>query len=72
MGKVTLLSSDGVEFPGVDPENAIGSKTLKTMFENLGVSDDDKEEVIPVSNVSGDVLKLVLDWERRQQVWFGC
>lgn len=69
MSKVTLVSCDGVKFPGVDVEIAAGSQTLSDMLDNLGVSEDENEEAIPIPNVSGESLKIVLDWISRHHVW---
>lgn len=67
MSKVPLVSCDGVEFL-VDVETAAGSQTLKTMLESLGVGEGEKEEGIPIPNVSGASLKIVFDWTSRHKV----
>jgi len=60
MAKVILQSSDGVQME-VDIEVAKMSATIKTMMDDLGYSED-KAETVPLPNVRGDILKLVVDW----------
>lgn len=67
MAKVTLVSGDGVEFPGVEVQIAKCSQTIGDMLENLGL-DQENEERIPVPNVKGEILELILKWAHHRQV----
>lgn len=60
MRTITLQSSDHVIFK-VDVEVAKCSGTIKTMLEDLGISEDNAE-VIPLPNVSSNILKRVIDY----------
>jgi len=67
MPKVILQSSDNKSFP-VEVEIAKMSTTIKTMLEDLGVnSEEGKEEKIPLPNVRGEILKLVIQWAEQHQ-----
>lgn len=67
MPKVILQSSDNRSFP-VEVEIAKMSTTIKTMLEDLGVnSEEGKEEKIPLPNVRGEILKLVIQWAEQHQ-----
>lgn len=62
MPKVILQSSDGESYD-VDVEVAKMSSTIKTMLDDLGVSvGEGDDEVIPLPNVRGSVLKRVIEW----------
>ena len=58
MSSITLQSCDGEIFH-VDKTIVIKFKTIKTLLEDCGDEDD---EVIPLSNVSSDILKRVIQW----------
>ena len=60
MPSIKLQSSDGETFP-VDVEIAKQSVTIKTMLEDLGMDEDDKESV-PLPNVNAPILKKVIQW----------
>ena len=60
MPNLKLQSSDGEVFT-VETQIAKQSNTIKTMLEELGMSDDD-EEAIPLPNVNATILKKVLAW----------
>jgi hypothetical protein len=45
----------------VDVEVAKMSSTVKTMLEDLGLQED-RTETIPLPNVRGEILKLVVQW----------
>lgn len=59
MSSIILESKDGERF-SVDLAIAKMSNTIKTMLEDLGETKDD--EVVPLPNVSGPILKKVIDW----------
>lgn len=61
MAKVTLVSCDGVEFCGVSVDTVAGSLAIREMLDCLGINEQ-VEEKIPLLNVTGEVLKIVLDW----------
>lgn len=68
MPKVILESSDHQSFT-VDVDVAKMSTTIKTMLEDLGVSSEEgHEERIPLPNVRGEILGLVIDWSKEHQV----
>lgn len=57
---IKLQSSDGEIFE-VDVEIAKASVTIKTMLEDLGMDEED-DEVVPLPNVNGTILKKVIAW----------
>ena len=59
MSTIKLQSYDGEIFQ-VDLEIARQSLTIKTMLEDLGITDD--EETVPLPNVSADILKKIIEW----------
>ena len=61
MPSIRLQSSDGETFP-VDVEIARKSITIRTMLEDLGMEDQDDDEVVPLPNVNAAILKKVIDW----------
>ena len=60
MPAIKLQSSDGEIFP-VDVLIAKQSVTIKTMLEDLGMDEEDEEEV-PLPNVNAAILKKVIQW----------
>ena len=60
MPAIKLQSSDGEIFP-VDVLIAKQSVTIKTMLEDLGMDEEDEEEV-PLPNVNAATLKKVIQW----------
>lgn len=60
MPVIKLKSSDNDVFD-VDVEVAKASNTIKTMIEDLGLKEDEKEEV-PLPNVNSAILKKVIEW----------
>ena len=60
MPDIKLQSSDGEIFP-VDVLIAKQSVTIKTMLEDLGMDEEDEEEV-PLPNVNAAILKKVIQW----------
>ncbi|XP_021958771.1 S-phase kinase-associated protein 1-like [Folsomia candida] len=59
---INLESSDG-ERVKVDADVIKCSQTIKTLIENLGMEDsDDDREVVPLQNVSTEVLHKVIAW----------
>lgn len=61
MNTIVLKSSDDYSFE-VDVEVATKSITIKTMLDDLGVNEDDKDLPIPLPNVNGAILKKVVEW----------
>ena len=62
MPSIKLQSSDGENF-SVDVAIAKKSVTIRTMLEDLGMDlENDSEEAVPLPNVTGAVLKKVLEW----------
>ena len=66
MHQIKLQSSDGESFP-VDVEIAKKCETIKTMLEDLGITEDDDEQV-PLPNVTSPVLEKVLEWAEQHRV----
>ncbi|CAI6364842.1 unnamed protein product [Macrosiphum euphorbiae] len=60
MPMIKLQSSDGEVFQ-VDFEIAKASVTIKTMVEDLGLEEEDEENV-PLPNVNPGILKKVIQW----------
>jgi len=60
MPEVILQSSDN-ESIQCDIEVAKMSATVKTMLEDLGYQED-RAETIPLPNVRGEILRLVVQW----------
>ena len=60
MPVIKLKSSDGEVF-SVDVEVAKASVTIKTMIDDLGLKEEDSEEV-PLPNVTASILKKVIEW----------
>lgn len=60
MSTIKLISNDKKCFT-VNIEIAKTSTTIETMLEDLGMDDLDNE-LIPLPNVSGDILEKVLEW----------
>ena len=58
MSTIRLQSCDGEIFH-IDKIIAMKLKTVKTLLEDLGDGDD---EVIPLPNVSSDILKKIIQW----------
>lgn len=61
MPNIKLQSADGEVFV-VDVEIAKASVTIKTMLEDLGMGDEEDEEIIPLPNVNSTILKKVIQW----------
>ena len=62
MPSIKLQSSDGENF-SIDVSVAKQSVTIRTMLEDLGMDlENDSNEAVPLPNVSGPVLRKVLDW----------
>ena len=58
---IKLQSSDG-EIIEVDIEIAKQSVTLKTMLEDLGMSDEGDDDPVPLPNVNAAILEKVVQW----------
>lgn len=61
MSTIKLQSNDNQVFT-VDVKVAQCSMTIKTMLEDLGMSEDEADQPVPLPNVNGNILKKVLDW----------
>lgn len=66
MPNIKLQSCDG-EIVDVDIEVAKMSSTLRNMIEDLGLDDEDDEEVLPLRNLSKDTLVRVVEWATRHK-----
>lgn len=66
MPQIKLKSCDDQVYE-VDVKVAQCSITIKTMLEDLGMSEEEEEEPIPLPNVNGSVLKKVLEWAQYHQ-----
>jgi S-phase kinase-associated protein 1 len=65
LNTITLKSNDDKTFP-VDVEIAKCSDMIKTLLENLG-HDDEKDNVVPLPNVSSHILEKVLEWAKHHK-----
>ena len=61
MPTIKLQSFVGEVFP-VDVEIAKQSVIIKTMLEDLGMDEEDDEDVVPLPNVNAAILKKVIEW----------
>ena len=61
MPNIQLQSSDGETFK-VDVEIAKQSVTIKTMLEDLCMTEEETSEPVPLPNVKAATLKKVLEW----------
>lgn len=60
MAKIKLLSSDGEIFD-VEREVISASTTIKNMMDQVDATSED-DEPIPLQNVTGSILKRVIQW----------
>lgn len=65
MSAIILESSDGVQFK-IDAEIAKFSGTIASILEYCG-QNDEKDSVVPLPNVSGDVLRHILEWAKHHK-----
>ena len=61
MTQIKLVSKDGQSF-SVDTAVAKKSETIKTMLEDLGLEEGGDDEPVPLPNVSGPILEMVIRW----------
>lgn len=59
---VKLVSSDGVEFAGIDVYIAAKSQLIKQMLQNVFGEAEKTETVISLEHVKGETLAVVMDW----------
>jgi len=67
MASLILKSSDGETF-NVEAKIIFCSKTIKTMFDELGHDEGEAEEEIPLPNVKGEILTKVIEWATHHKV----
>lgn len=60
MAKIKLLSADGETFD-VEREVISASTTIKNMMDQIDATSED-DEPIPLQNVTGSILKRVIQW----------
>lgn len=60
MAKIKLSSADGETFD-VEREVISASTTIKNMLDQIDVGNED-EEPIPLQNVTGSILKRIIQW----------
>lgn len=60
MAKIKLVSSDGETFD-IDRDVIAASTTIKNMMDQIEVSSED-DEPIPIQNVTGNILRRVIQW----------
>lgn len=65
MALINLSSSDGQLFQVSRPVCRI-LKTIDTILQDLG-GEEDLVETIPVQNISGQILKLIIEWAEHHQ-----
>lgn len=61
-----LQSNDGLQLE-VEREVIFCSQMIKTMIQDLPANDDD-DDVIPLPNVCGEILKKVVEWAVHHKV----
>ena len=64
--QIKLQAGESGEVFPVDIEVAKMSDTIKTMMDDLGI-EDGKEELVPIPNVDGPVLKMVIEWAKHHK-----
>ena len=64
--QIKLQAGDSGETFTVDVEVAKTSGTIRTMMEDLGL-EDAQDQMVPLPNVDGPVLKMVIDWAKHHK-----
>ncbi|XP_065197843.1 S-phase kinase-associated protein 1-like [Sycon ciliatum] len=64
--KIKLQSNDGEVFD-VEINVAQQAVTIKTMLEDLGHTDDDDDEPVPLPNVNATIMRKVISWCTQHQ-----
>ena len=67
MPDIQLQSSDGEIF-GVDKEIAKKSIMIKTMLEDLGIDEEEDEEIVPLPNVNAATLQKVWNFHNKTYI----
>lgn len=65
---IGLVSCDGVKFSEIDVELAAECKKIKHMLQSIVGEEETNGIVLTLKNVSGDVLKVVLEWLKLEDV----
>ena len=63
---IKLQSSDLKVFL-VDVEVAKKSTTIRTMLENLGITNETDDEVVPLAKVNSEILEKIIEWSTQHK-----
>lgn len=65
---VALVSCDGLKFGEIEVDVAAECKTIKRMLQNIVGEDETKGIVLTLKKVTGEVLKVVLEWLKLDEI----